>query len=54
MIDVEFLPERIRRQRARLRMLIRQAYLLAACVLAMGGLTYLSALRVGRARGELS
>lgn len=54
MNDVEFLPERIRQQRARNRRLVRQGYLLAACVVAMGLHTYVNATRTARARAELA
>jgi len=52
MNEVEFLPERIRQQRARKRRLVRQGYLLAACGVALGMLTYVNALRIDRARAE--
>jgi Tfp pilus assembly protein PilN len=54
MREVEFLPEHIRQRRARHRRLRRQGYLLAACMAAMGVLTYVNAARIGQARGELA
>ena len=53
MREVEFLPERIRHQRARRRGLVRQGYLLAVCVLFMGVLTYFNNVRFARAQAEL-
>ena len=50
MNEVEFLPERIRHRRARRRRLVRQGYLLAACAVALGVLTYVNALRIDRAQ----
>ncbi|MHC4717348.1 MAG: PilN domain-containing protein [Planctomycetota bacterium] len=54
MREVEFLPERIRQQRARRRRLVRQGYLLMACIMAMGLLTYVNSVRVARADGDLT
>ncbi len=52
--QVEFLPEHIRQQRLRRRRLIRQGYLLVACVAAMGILTLVRGERVAQARGSLA
>jgi len=54
MTEVDFLPERIRQQRARRRRLIRQGHLLALCILAMGALTYIRHGRIAEARAELA
>jgi Tfp pilus assembly protein PilN len=54
MKEVEFLPERVREQRARNRRLIRRGYLLAACMAAMGVLAYANAARIAHARAELA
>jgi Tfp pilus assembly protein PilN len=54
MKPVEFLPERIRQQRARRRRLIRRGYLLGACVLAMAVLTCFRQGRIRQARAELA
>jgi len=51
--DVEFLPERVREQRARRRRLTRQGYLLAACVACMSVLTYVNMVRIDRAKRAL-
>lgn len=53
MREVDFLPERIRRQRRRWRRLLRQGYLLAACVATMGALTYVRQGHLVRAEGQL-
>ncbi len=54
MREVDFLPESIRRQRLRRRRLARQGYLLAACAVAMGALTYVRQGRLARAQGQLT
>ena len=54
MHDVDFLPEKIKLQRVRRRRFVRQGYMLAVCVVAMGFLGYLRAGRISTARGELS
>ena len=41
MDELDFLPERIHRQRARRRRLIRQGYLLALCAVGLIALAYL-------------
>ena len=53
MREVDFLPERIRRQRRRWRRMLRQGYLLAACVATMGALTYVRQGHLVRAEGQL-
>jgi len=50
---IDFLPDRIRAQRARWRRLTIQGYLLAVCVAALGALAYVFHLRVLTAREEL-
>ena len=52
--EVDFLPERVRQQRDRRGWLARQVYLLAACVVAMGVLTYMRHGRIAKAKGELA
>jgi Tfp pilus assembly protein PilN len=54
MREVEFLPEQIRQQRARHRRLLRQGYLLAACVAGMGLLTYVRHGRMAEAGAEVA
>lgn len=54
MRELDFLPERVRQQRARRGRLLRQGYLLAGCVVAMAGLTYVRQGRIASARGELA
>ncbi len=54
MNEVDFLPECIRQQRARHKQIVRQSYLLVACVLAMGLLAYVRQGRVAVARAEVS
>jgi len=51
---MDFLPERIRIQRARRRSLVRQAYLLGACLLALGILAYVRQGMISSAKGELA
>ena len=53
MREVDFLPERIRRQRRRWRRLLRQGYLLAACVATMVALTYVRQGQLVRAEGQV-
>lgn len=54
MKDVEFLPDRIRQQRARKHLLVRQGYLLAACVVAMAVHGHVYGARIAQARGKLA
>jgi Tfp pilus assembly protein PilN len=53
MRPVEFLPERIRFQRARRRRLTRQGCLLGACILAMAALTAIRQGRIASAKADL-
>jgi len=53
MQEIDFLPERIKVQRARKRRVIRQGYLLFAAVVAMGVWVYFGQQRVARAQAEL-
>jgi len=52
MEPLDFLPERIRMQRARRKRLMRQGYLLVACVAALAVLGYLRQGRIAQARAE--
>lgn len=52
-MNVDFLPERIRMQRAQRARMIRQGYLLAITVAALAVLGYLNQQRVARAQGHL-
>ncbi|MDY7009241.1 MAG: hypothetical protein SVV80_00610 [Planctomycetota bacterium] len=52
--QVEFLPKYIRHQRRRRRRLIRQGYLLVACLVVMGILTCVRAERAAQARNNLA
>ncbi len=54
MHDIDFLPHRIRQQRARRAWLLRQGYLLGAVAAALVGWTATSGHRVSEARGELA
>lgn len=54
MQNIDFLPERIRQQRARRRRLIRQAYLVVGCAAILATLAWVRGDRVGEARAELS
>jgi Tfp pilus assembly protein PilN len=54
MDKTDFLPERIRVQRARRRRLMRQGCLLGVCAIALATLTYLRHERITVARGELA
>jgi Tfp pilus assembly protein PilN len=54
MDKLDFLPERIKTQRSRRKRLLRQAYLLVACLAAMGALAYVREGRASYARGELA
>jgi len=54
MNEVDFLPESIRQQRAHHKQIVRQSYLLVACVLAMGLLAYVRQGRVDVARAEVA
>ncbi len=53
MEHIDFLPERIRIQRARRRSLVRQAYLIGACTLALFILGYVRQGMISGAKGEL-
>jgi Tfp pilus assembly protein PilN len=53
MLNIDFLPDRIRVQRARRRRLIRQGYLLAVCVGALAFLAYVRQGRLASAKAEL-
>lgn len=53
MNEIEFLPERIRRQRARRHRLVRSGYLLGACVLAMVALTLVRHQRIAVAQADV-
>ncbi len=52
MLNIDFLPERILQQRARRRRVIRQSYLLVACVAAMALLAYVRQGMVAQALAE--
>lgn len=54
MDDIDFLPERIKAQRARKRRLIRQGYLLAIAVVALVVWAYFGSQRVAGAEGQLA
>jgi Tfp pilus assembly protein PilN len=54
MIQIDFLPERIRQQRRRRRLLFRQGYLMLLCIVALGVMTYMFQLRVAHASDELT
>lgn len=53
MQNIDFLPERIKEQRARRRRLIRQGHLLAVCLGALVVLGYIRQARLGRAEAQL-
>ncbi|MCD6365255.1 MAG: hypothetical protein J7M14_05215, partial [Planctomycetes bacterium] len=53
MNNIDFLPERIRKRHARKARLVRQGYLLAACVMALALLGGVRHNRSRRAQGEL-
>ncbi len=53
MLNIDFLPERIKLQRAHRKRLIRQGYLLVSCVVALGVLAYARYGRVKSAQAEL-
>ncbi|HUU60290.1 MAG TPA: PilN domain-containing protein [Phycisphaerae bacterium] len=53
MQEIDFLPERIKAQRARRRRLVRQGYLLLVAVAALGAWFYFGRQRVARAQAEL-
>ncbi len=52
MSEIEFLPERVRRQRQRQRRLLRAGCLLGACAAAMAALTYVRQGRIAEARAD--
>ncbi len=54
MREVDFLPERIRQQRARRRQLVRQGYLLAAVAVVMALMAYARHGRLAEAKGQLA
>jgi Tfp pilus assembly protein PilN len=54
MPQADFLPERVRQQRQRRQRLTRQAYLVLACIAALGLLGWLRQGRVQQARAELT
>jgi len=54
MKSVEFLPERVRRQRASRGRMVRMGYLLTACVLSMAALTYARHRRIAAAEAGLT
>ena len=54
MYQVDFLPRRIHQQRVRRRRLVRQGWLLAVCVLAMGLLTHVRRGRIANAQSQLA
>ena len=54
MKEIDFLPDRIKSQRARRRRLMLQGYLLAACGVALAGLGYVLQTRVQAAQAELA
>jgi hypothetical protein len=54
MLSIDFLPERVRIQRARRKRLVRQGYLLAGYVAAMCVLAYARHDSIGSARAELA
>ena len=53
MNNVDFLPERIKTNRARRRRVVRQGYLLTACVVGLGLLGYARCFRIDEAQAEL-
>jgi len=53
MDNIDFLPERIKAQRAMKRRLLRQGYLLGLCAVALVALGYIQHRRVIKAQGEL-
>jgi len=53
MIEIDFLPERIKEQRRRRRMLIRQGFLMALCLVGLGVMAYVFQSRVDKAGREL-
>ena len=53
MREIDFLPERIREQRRRRRLLVRQGYLMVLCIVGLGVMTYVFQSQVDRARSEL-
>lgn len=53
MTEIDFLPERIRQQRRRRKLLVRQAYLMLLCLIGLGVMTYVFQSRVARAASEL-
>lgn len=54
MEEIDFLPDRIKAQRARRRRLTVQAYLMAVCLTGLVALGYVFHVRIQTARGELS
>ena len=54
MQDIDFLPERIKQQRARRRRLIRQGHLLVVCLVALAVLGYIRQTRTCRAQAQLT
>lgn len=54
MDSIDFLPEQVSNQRARMRRMARQGYILAACVLGIVALAYLGHGKVSKAQAELS
>ena len=54
MEEIDFLPDRIKAQRARRRRLTVQAYLMAICLTGLVALGYVFHVRIRTARGELS
>lgn len=53
MQNIDFLPERIKERRARHHRLIRQAYLLVVCLIAMAALGYIRQVRITRAEAQI-
>ena len=53
-MNIDFLPERIKQQRARRARLVRQGYLLALCIVGLVGMGYLRESRINFAQAELA
>jgi len=54
MQNIDFLPEKIKQQRARRRRLIRQVHLLVVCMAGLAVLGYIRHERISKARAELA
>lgn len=53
MQNIDFLPEKIKQQRARRRRLVRQGYLLVVCLISLGVLGYIRHGRINKAQAQL-